>query len=286
MCLEHADLRAEIDPRAGAALLVLQSQRGGHWQDWLVDEGLAASIGTPACFPLIPFANRVAYGALEQSSARLVANRPDLSAHPIHGYAWQAPWQVDDRDAQSLQLSYDGSDDPWPWQYRAALSVVLAPRELRIQMSLINLGSEAMPAGLGLHPAFPSKDLLGVTAETTAFLPVTDTGLPDAYMAGAQECADLAAGVLPYAGMDSDFDGWRNSVRMEWSDRVLELSSDPVFAALHVFRPVAKPLLCLEPVTHLTGAMATQRLPDIPAPPMLKPAEELAGSIIFRLLQP
>lgn len=284
LTLEHAGLRVDLAPHDGAALLSLQSRQKDGWREWLVDKDLAAFIAVPPCFPLIPFANRIANGELEASHSPLAANRPDLSAHPIHGYAWQSPWSVDGQRSDSLKLSYDGSDDPWPWRYRAQLDLRLVANEVQLHMQLINLGREAMPAGLGLHPAFPTRDLQRVHAATTAFLPVNETGLPSAYVRGASECTALAAGDLPALGVDSDFHGWGHSARLQWSDRVLELAADPAFGALHVFRPVDKPLICIEPVTHLTGAMASERLPEIPPPCLLSQGEALNGSVTFRLL--
>lgn len=286
LTLEHAGLRVVLSPQHGAALLSLQSCEKSVWREWLVAEDLAATIAVPPCFPLIPFANRIAHGRLELETASrpLAANRPDLSVHPIHGYAWEAPWSVDQQRTDSLQLSYDGSNDPWPWQYRAQLDVKLAADEVQLHMQVINLGRAAMPAGLGLHPAFPTKNLESVKASTTAFLPVNGASLPSAYLKGASECVALATGNLPGEGVDSDFDGWAHRARLQWSDRVLELAVDPVFAALHLFRPAKKPLICLEPVTHLTGAMAAERLPHIPTPCLLNQGEALEGSVIFRLL--
>ncbi|WP_414980732.1 aldose 1-epimerase [Congregibacter sp.] len=284
--LEHADLRVEIAPEAGASLLSLQSLHNGKYRDWLVDDGLAASIGVPACFPLIPFANRITDGELELGRHRLAANRPDLSAYPIHGYAWQKPWVVDSVGPDSLRLSYDGSDDAWPWQYRAQLSCVLTPGELRMHLKLVHSGSGQMPAGLGLHPAFPSAGLLSIRGATGAFLPIDKTGLPTAYIPGAPQCEALAMGQLPALGIDSDFDGWQHKLRLEWSDRQLELSADPIFTAMHIFRPRDKPLICVEPVTHLTAAMASRRLPAVAAPTLLAAGETLEGSVVFRLLGP
>ncbi|WP_008293300.1 aldose 1-epimerase [Congregibacter litoralis] len=283
MHLECHGLRLEISPREGAALVALQSRRGDRWCDWLVDRELASSTGTPACFPLIPFANRIAHGELEFSPQRLAANRPDLSAHPIHGYAWQAPWDLDWQKDDALQLSYDGSDDPWPCQYRASMVFALAPGELRITLKLSHRGVGEMPAGLGLHPAFPSEGLLSVQADCAAFLAVDDDGLPSAIHRDAQECADLAEGRVPARGVDSDFVDWKHKATLLWRDRALSLSADPVFSALHVFRPGDKALLCLEPVSHLTGAMARERLPSIPSPQMLGSGETLEGSIRFHL---
>ncbi|WOJ97376.1 aldose 1-epimerase [Congregibacter brevis] len=277
-------MRIEIAPENGAALLSLQSLHAGQWRDWLVDSALASTISTPPCFPLVPFANRIADGRLKSSSEVLPANRPHVSVHPIHGYAWQAPWSVGRQEVNSVELSYDGSDDPWPWRYRASLSFMLAPQELQIHMKLQHLGAGLMPAGFGLHPAFPTDGLLGVKATTNAFLAADERCLPVAYRVGATECTDLITGSLPKPGIDSDFDGWQNSLRMEWWDRSLLLSSDPVFTALHVFRPKNKPLLCLEPVSHLTGAMAVDSLPEIPAPQMLRTNEVLEGTLVFRLI--
>ena len=286
LCIDHAGLRLKLDPERGAALVSLQSCHGGRWQEWLAGEALAARIAVPACFPLIPFANRIANGALQHTPQILGVNRPDLSTHPIHGYAWQGPWNVDRLQPQAVQLSYDGDADAWPWEYRAVMQLWLSPGEVRMHLKLTHLGLGQMPAGLGWHPAFPSAGLLSVQADTEAFLAIDDSGLPVSYVPGAAECAALARGEIPAKGMDSDFDGWHHRLRVQWSDRVLELSADPIFTGLHVFRPVDTPLICLEPVSHLTGAMARQRLPELASVHLLGTGESLQGGLVLRLLEP
>ena len=48
-----------------------------------------------ACFPLVPFSNRIRHGAFEfEGHAYRLGSNWDGDAHAIHGEGWLRPWQV------------------------------------------------------------------------------------------------------------------------------------------------------------------------------------------------
>ena len=61
-----------------------------------------------ACFPMLPYCNRIARGRFVFQGLDVVL-APNFSseANTIHGTAWQAPWQVTSKTADELHLSYD-----------------------------------------------------------------------------------------------------------------------------------------------------------------------------------
>ncbi|CAN5706558.1 hypothetical protein BH11PSE6_BH11PSE6_00450 [soil metagenome] len=71
-----------------------------------------------ACFPLVPYANRIAGGRFSFGGRdiRLPLNFGD---HPntLHGFGWQRPWDVVEvaPDRARLTQVHDGGDG-WPWR--------------------------------------------------------------------------------------------------------------------------------------------------------------------------
>src|SRR4028118_1616837 len=95
IALEQRGVACTLDPELGGSLLSLS-----------VDgiDLLRPSPSTPrailetACFPLVPFANRVADGRMT-FHGREVTLPPDPAARPHahHGHGWRRPWRVLER---------------------------------------------------------------------------------------------------------------------------------------------------------------------------------------------
>lgn len=111
-----------------------------------------------ACFPLVPYANRIAFGRFRFAERDIVLPR-NFGDHPhtLHGVGWQRPWTVVDvrDDAATLRLTHAGDQD-WPWPFEAEQRFQLEAGGMRTTLSL-TAGDVAMPAGLGLHPYFPRR---------------------------------------------------------------------------------------------------------------------------------
>jgi aldose 1-epimerase len=106
-----------------------------------------------SCYPLVPFSGRIANGRLVFDGAEIVLkpNWPGVR-HPMHGDGWARPWTVTRSDGQSADIVYehDGREG-WPFRYRARQTYRLEGDALTVAMSIENLESRVVPAGLGLH---------------------------------------------------------------------------------------------------------------------------------------
>src|SRR6185436_2997991 len=127
---------------AGSALVELAPATGGAIARFVhrdvdvlrpvSDEARAqANVRGYACYPLVPYSNRIANAQLlfDRRTHALARNFGD-HPHSIHGVGWQRPWHVVAKEAASALLALDhrgvGADaTAWPWPFRAMQSFAL-----------------------------------------------------------------------------------------------------------------------------------------------------------------
>lgn len=209
------------------------------------------------CFPLVPYANRIAHGRFEFAGQmhQLPLNFGE-HPHSLHGLGWQVTWTVVETGADHVALvhAHDGGAG-WPWAYRAEQRFVLAPGDMRVELSLTNMTDAAMPAGLGLHPYFPCDSDTRLTFAAARVWLADDTMLPTEPVA-AHYFDDWLAGA-PVAGetlIDNAYSGWESTVRIEQRWGSVGVQADDA-SVLHVYRPPGAGFFCAEPVSHLPDAI-------------------------------
>jgi aldose 1-epimerase len=104
---------------------------------------------------LVPWSNRISNGgfAFEGEFHRLEPNLPG-EAFPIHGNAFSSPWVVESRNSSRATLTLDSSG-PGPFRYVSTVTYEVRSGALSVQLWARNVGSRALPFGLGLHPWLP-----------------------------------------------------------------------------------------------------------------------------------
>ena len=119
--LRHSDLRLALAPALGGSML---SFRQGDVDLLRPTPASAADVLETACFPLVPYANRIADGRFTWGE-RTAVLPPNLAgqAHPLHGDAWRGAWRVEGVDERSAVLEFMPRGSAWPWRYSAAQSV-------------------------------------------------------------------------------------------------------------------------------------------------------------------
>jgi aldose 1-epimerase len=248
----------------GAARLTLDPPRGGairefDWQGVPIFRPTEPAAGDEplevACFPMIPFVNRIARGRFEFGGRSVQLSRNwSGDPHPLHGYGWRAPWSVVGGSSSSATIRFDGGGNEWPWQYRGEQHFQLLPDGLSIELSIENLSDTRMPAMLGLHPYFHdaaharlSAALPRVWLTDEAALPVAEAPTPPAWGFDPGRIVNT----IP---LDHCFSGWDGIATLRWPDRTVTVRATDC-SCLQIYAPAGKDFFCVEPLSAAAGAL-------------------------------
>lgn len=265
LSLRAGRLALDLAPHCGGSIARFAVEGKGDLLRPASAAALASGKGNDtACYPLVPFSNRIAGGrfVFDGEEITLAPNWPDLR-HPMHGDGWSHAWQVAYSDPCSADLVYqhDGRDG-WPFRYRARQSFRLDEDRLFLAMSLENLESRPVPAGIGLHPFFERDADSDLTCHTESVwltdaevIPTEHVPVPSAWDFSDKRRIDDVV-------LDHCFDGWDGRATIRWPSRRLavDLSTTAPFRHLVVFTPKQRPFFCVEPVSHANGAIDGTRL--------------------------
>ena len=237
-----------------------------------------------ACFPLVPFSNRVRNGRFNFGGreVQLSPNFPP-EPHTIHGHGWQTSWAVEERSDSSLTTGFTHQADAWPWPYRARQHYKLSPDALEVTISITNMGDEPLPAGLGIHPYFVRTARSRLATEVDKVWLSDDDFMPSELVTVPREW-DLNGLDPNSVSLDNNFTGWSGTAVIDWQDRHARLimTADDLFKFLVVYTPAGEDFFCAEPVSNSLDAfnLADQGRTDVGVS-VVDPGETLAGRIRF-----
>ncbi|TPE62647.1 aldose 1-epimerase [Sandaracinobacter neustonicus] len=233
-----------------------------------------------ACFPLLPYVNRIAQRSFNFGGRRwlLSANFGD-HPHSLHGVGWHRAWEVTHATAASatLSLKHPGGNG-WPWPFHAEQRFALLPDGLSASLSIRNLADEPVPAGLGFHPYFPRFPDSRLQANLSAAWTADATQLPLARVP-ADHFGNWAEGdsLTRPSLVDNAHEGWTGPARISGGGGLSTLLSATGADGLHLYIPPGEDFFCAEPVTHLPDAINREGMD------LLAPGQTL--SIEMRILQ-
>jgi len=273
--LREGELQVALAPDLGGAVLsftcagqdVLRPTPGG-----------VTDVLQTACFPLVPYANRIAegrfrFGGRTATLARNMAGQ----AHPLHGDGWRGAWAVEASGADFATLMFEPARPEWPWRYRARQAFRLTAQGLTVELEVTNLDDAPGPFGLGFHPYFPNAGEAQLTAETTGVWMPDAQLLPSRHVAG-QPLADWRAGAAVRSDrlIDHCHTGWDGVTRIDLGPGrpSLRLTASTDLSWLHIYAPPEEDFFCVEPVSHAPNAV---NMADPPAQGVhvLRPDETL-----------
>ncbi len=244
---------------AGALRLALRPDLGGCiaglWHgDWpvlrSVEPGALTASRPSACYPLLPYSNRLAYRKFRWKGHDYTT-QPNFgdNPHSVHGVGWQRPWEIISSSVLEVVLGYQHAGDAdWPFAFEARQYFTLTPQSMSVQMVFTNTAEVAQPAGLGWHPYFPKRARSRLHIELSDRWDSDATQLPTRKV--AQPGIDSDVSHLAY---DNCFDGWKGPARIRDEKFSLQLSSS--LDRLVVFTPQDKDYFCVEPVSHVSNAI-------------------------------
>lgn len=214
------------------------------------------NIQDAACFPLIPFANRIRGGCF-QFRGREVRLSPNVGGEtvPLHGEGWLAEWRVESSSQSEAVLAFDHAAGEWPWTYEARQHFTLGDDYLSIRLTCRNASSEQMPCGLGLHPRFNCGPETRIQTSVEEVWAVDDHVLPTERLPATGRY-DIADAPICSRDLNNGYGGW--SGRAIFTDAgwpfELELSS-PDARFLQIYSPPGRGFFDAEPVSHANAAL-------------------------------
>ena len=267
LTLRAGTLELQVAPAVGGSIVRFDRVTPAGTQS-LLRPG-SANIAGPldsACFPLVPFANRIRGGRFlcDGREVRLAPNMPN-DASPLHGQGWLGAWSVVDAGATHVDLAFDHPAGEWPWAYEARQRLELDGTGLLVHLTCRNLSEARMPCALGLHPYYPcDADTVLDTMVTHAWT-IDEAVLPVARVQ-AEGRYDLRSRRICGQALDNGFDGWSGSARITWPGRnaALVLSSRDA-DRFQVYSPTTGGLFVAEPVQNANAALNApqEQWPDL-----------------------
>lgn len=263
--LSAGDWLAVVDPQGG---LIRGLSLSGQPILRPMAEAAADAVDA-ACFPLLPFANRLEGAALRigDRTARPPPAAPER--HALHGFGWRSLWTpVLGGDSAVDLILTGGGDDAWPWRWRAIQRVSLDLDGLAISLTLINEDTVSMPASIGLHPAFVLPDETSIALKVSGVWDCDAELIPTRWRpAGWTRLRDHP--------IDNCMTGWTGQARLQHVDGLcVTLTADT--SLLHAYRPPGSSFICLEPVTARPNAWTIAPGSKEGPPPMLAPGSALS----------
>jgi aldose 1-epimerase len=286
LTLENAHLRAQVLPAIGGALARLDALGGGHPRQLLRACELPAGAADPtpsqlACFPLVPWSNRIGNGGFDFQGRRfdLAPNRAGEPC-PIHGEGWQQRWELALQSSSCVELVLDRRGHA-PFAYAARLRYNLIGPVLEVTLEVCSHAKHTMPFGLGLHPWLPRTEGVLLQARAQGVWQRGGNGLPTVPVAIPDHWNFSRPRRLPEGGIDNVFSGWDGAADIVWSEtgQRLTIKADMQYYIVYT-RPGAD-FFCFEPVDHMINAHNLEGGPAKHGLTLLGPGQSLVRTVSF-----
>jgi len=256
--LLHAEqLRVRLAPDVGGSIAAFTFQDSEHVYPVL--RSVSGLLQTPleaACFPLVPYCNRIRQGSFT-ADGRVIKIEPNMAGerHPLHGQGWLAPWQIIEATNVNAVLQFTHSAGSWPWDYEARQSFALDSQGLSVRLECRNLSPQPMPCGLGFHPYFPVQETTWLFTDVRHVWLIDEDILPTEKV-DVDTHSNPQSGPIMGRGLDNGYAGWSGTARIEdphWPfDITMRAVGAPYF---QIYAPKSLPLLVAEPVSHANAAL-------------------------------
>jgi aldose 1-epimerase len=272
-------LTADFLPQAGGRLARLRHHQFGDILQPMNDEIFDPLYWPKAgAYPLFPYHNLVADAAFSHQGHDYVLRPHPLTApHAIHGPAHRRPWTIAGQGPDWISLTLDyRADEDWPFNFLATQHFQLLQDGLDVRLSITNTGKSPAPAGCGWHPYFAAGKVGQARSDARWVWPQDDNALPGA------ERQSRSGLPLPQEGpLTQHLSGWHYAEVDLACGLTARLEAGPQLNSLAFHR--AGDYVCLEPVSHVAGALMRRKCSQPPLVTLL-PAEGLEANITLSML--
>ncbi|MGA9658333.1 MAG: aldose 1-epimerase [Asticcacaulis sp.] len=279
IALTIGDAHLDVVPALGGGIAGLSVAGRPVLKPWSghLDDGpfaLAANI-------LVPFSNRVSGGGFEWEGKTYALPANTNEPLPIHGDAFQKPWDLHDRDSNSLTLILKNGQFG-PFYYTAQIKYTLNETSLTIALSVENTGTVALPFGCGLHPQFPRDDQtrLAFNAQRIWFNNAEHLPSHELELSASPSLNFKDSRPLPNDMINNAYTGWDGVTHIQQGQNAvsIKLTASKILSTAMIFSPNAKAdFFSFEPVSHPIDAFHLAGYPGLVA---LAPNDSLSASVI------
>lgn len=282
--LEDELTRLTLCPDTGGAIVNWTVLRSGqpllrHSDAEALSTGLANKLGG---FPLVPWSNRISDDGFDRPDGWLALEPNTLTdPYPIHGSAWQQPWQVVSRTTDEVLLQLDSST---PFAYCARQRFHLSGGKLSIDLHVTHLAERAAWHGLGLHPYLPRTRSTRLQAKAGQVWLCDASKMPTRLSPLPADWDFHSLKGLPDTLVDNGFCGWDGHCLIQQADLGYELQCQAHGSEYFLlYCPVGLGFFCIEPVSHPVNA---HHLPGRPGLVLLEQDQstQLGFSLHYREL--
>ena len=286
IALESTTQRLQILPTLGASIAAWDWKSAQQWRPlfrpW---DGQSKDCYTTACFPLVPWSNRITDGGFTHQGQYfpILENRTG-EPYPIHGDGWLQKWRITSQTANSVELTlksdrFEGN----PYIYRCTQKLTLLDDGLSIALAVTHLGTTSLPYGLGLHPYFPCNAATRFRARADGVWLSDKDPIPTAHTSAFPQTWNYnQAAALEGPLIDNCFTGWDGQAVISYPDHGLQLTMtmDNCNGYSLMYRPPGLDYFCFEPITHPINAF---HMPGKPGLVTLSRGQTLAMHTNFRV---
>ncbi len=292
--LEHADQRLALCPTVGGSVAAWQWLRDelplDLWRPWNANSNGKPAPDDMACYPLVPWSNRIGSGGFPHAGTFYpLQPNTHFDPYPIHGDGWQQPWVLQQTGPGAATMSLTSRHQRGaPYHYVAEQTFQLVTGELLQTLSVRNLGTQALPFGLGAHPWFTRTPTCSVQAMVRGVWLAGPDKLPTALSQDFPPGWNLNQGVQPSAAViDNGYADWQSDALLHWPERNftlrvsanLQVPGAPNRLDAILYTPEGSDVFCFEPVSHPINAA---HLPGQPGWVTLQPNAEMRLSLRWR----
>lgn len=268
--IENPCLRARITDN-GACLLSLEEVRHACHvlRPW--NENNVWHPGEAALFPMLPFANRIANNTFSiKDHEYTLPDSPYNDPYYLHGNGWLLKWDVQHLSEDSITLrTY--SDQLCSFEYVAEIKYILINDCIHAEVTVVHLGNDPMPYGLGFHPYFLTSPEDTIQFSSNGYWSEGHDHLADRWHETIPAQLDFSSPSSPSGlWINNCYSGWNGVARITNRQRSIVMRSNTPW--LMVYQHYRNGFTCLEPQSHQVNA---HNMPARPGLRMLRTGDKI-----------
>jgi aldose 1-epimerase len=251
---------------------------------------------------LFPFAGRLRGKCLAFRGREYALDSDDGFGNAIHGFVYTRPWRVTEQSKNRAAGSFQASrDDPglsarWPGDFAIEAAWTLTAATLACEIEIANLGDDALPWALGLHPYFrnsldASRGGVSITVPAGAYWELGADKLPTGRRLPVDARRDLRRGrrvtevslddVLSELKTQSGrFAAWLDDAAAR---RRVRIECGEPFDHCVVYTPPHGEAICIEPYSAVPGALSMVDPPPEAGVRLLQPGQRRRARMEIRV---